>query len=47
MMQNARANNHLYDPLKEALASDAISTKVRGAIHPPSHIYTVQAICQA
>ena len=40
-------DNYLYDPLKEALACDAISTKVGDAIHPPSHIYTVQAVCQA
>ena len=32
-------DNHLYDPLKEALACTAMSTKVGDAIHPPSHIY--------
>ena len=49
-----RTSNHnigsiisFYDPLKEALACIAVSTKVRCAIHPPSHIYTVQAVCRA
>ena len=33
------ANNHLYDPLKEALACDAISTKVGETTPAEPHLY--------